>query len=358
MVADRPGLARPTLRQVAALSGVSLKTASRVLNGEPHVAAATADRVRVAAEQLGFRRNVIARDLRAGGGSSLVGLITGDLANPFYSRIARGAERRLRPEGLQLISASSNEDPELEQRLVTEMLERRVSAMLIVTITAEHDYLDAERRRGLPVVFLDRAPADIVADTIVIDNDGGVRQAVEHLVRRKHRRVGLVGDLGRLSTHRERVAAFGSAMAAAGVATWEQFVRSDTHDAEASERAVRELLALRPAPTALITTNNRITTGALRAMRDMEKPPALVGFDDFDLADVLGVTVIAHDPERMGALGADLIVSRLRGDGGPVRRMLLPTELIARGSGERGPDGLRPTSPANIRTTESRRGRP
>src|SRR5512138_1310286 len=104
---------RPTLRQVAALSGVSLKTASRVLNGEQYVAAATAAKVHAAAAQLGFRRNAIARELRAGARSTSVGLIIGDLANPFYSRIARGAERRLRAEGMQLITASSEEDSEL-----------------------------------------------------------------------------------------------------------------------------------------------------------------------------------------------------------------------------------------------------
>src|SRR5437762_14186323 len=114
MVAAHPVGNRPTLRQVAALSGVSLKTASRALNGEPYVSAETADKVRAAAAQLGFRRNTIARDLRAGARSSLVGLIISDLGNPFYSRVARGAERTLRGAGLQLISASSNEDPSLE----------------------------------------------------------------------------------------------------------------------------------------------------------------------------------------------------------------------------------------------------
>jgi LacI family transcriptional regulator len=328
----RPG--RPTLRQVAALSGVSLKTASRALNGEPYVSPATADKVRTAAEQLGFRRNAIARDLRAGARSSLVGLIIGDLANPFYSRVARGAERRLRAAGLQLISASSDEDPALEHTLVAEMLERRVSAMLIVTSATEHGYLEAERRLGLPVVFLDRPPVDIVADTIVLDNDGGVHRAVRHLLLRDHRRIGLVGDLVRLATYRERVAAFERAMTAAGIPDWQRYVRADCHDVAAAERAVRELLALDAPPTALLTTNNLITTGALRALRGVADPPALVGFDDFDLADVLGVTVIGHDPERMGELGAELIVIRLSGADGPARRVLLPTELIERGSGE------------------------
>jgi LacI family transcriptional regulator len=188
---------------------------------------------------------------------------------------------------------------------------------------------------GLPVVFLDRAPEDIVADTIVLDNVGGVQQAVGHLLDQKHRRIGLVGDLGRLSTHRERVSAFESAMTAAGITNWRRYVRSNCHDVEAAERAVRELLALKPAPTALFTTNNRITIGALRALRDLDDPPALVGFDDFDLADLLDVTVIAHDPERMGELGAELILSRLAGEPGKARQVLLPTELLTRGSGEK-----------------------
>jgi len=333
MVADRPVASRPTLRQVAALSGVSLKTASRALNGEPYVSAPTAQRVRAAAEQLGFRRNALARDLRAGARSPVVGLIISDLGNPFFSRVARGAERRLRAAGLQLVSASSEEDPELEQALIGEMLERRVSALLVVTSGDDHRFLDAERRHGLPVVFLDREPVDIVADCVVLDNRGGMRRAVEHLLERGHRRIALVGDLDRLATQRERAAAFEATMTAAGGDDWRRYVRADCHDAATAERAVNEVLAETPPPTALIASNNLITIGALRALRNRPTRPALVGFDDFDLADVVGVTVVAHDPERMGTVGVEQLLARLAGADGPSRRVLLPTELIDRGSG-------------------------
>ena len=334
MVAGRPSATRPTLRQVAALAGVSLKTASRVVNGEAYVAPRTAERVQAAAEQLGFRRNAIARDLRAGARSPLVGLIISDLANPFFSRVARGAERRLRRAGLQLISASSEEDPELEHVLVAEMLERRVSALLIVTSADDHRYLEPERRLGLPVVFLDREPADLVADAVVLDNGGGVHRAVQHLLDRGHRRIGLIGDLARLATQQQRVAAFAEAMTAAGVTDWPRYVRSDCHDAASAAGAVDELLVLDPPPTALITTNNLLTTGALRAIQHQSGRVALVGFDDFELADLLGVTVVAHEPERMGELGAEQILARLGGATGPPQRVLLPTELVERGSGE------------------------
>jgi LacI family transcriptional regulator len=327
--------ALPTLRQVAALSGVSLKTVSRVFNNEQHVAADTATRVRAAAAQLGFRPNAIARELRVGARSTLVGLIIGDLANPFYSLIARGAARRLRESGLQLVIASSEEDPELEHRLVSDMLERRLSAMMIVTSTSDHNYLGADHRLGLPVVFLDRPPEDVVADTVVLDNADGARQAARHLLRQRHRRIALVGDLSRLATHRERFAAFEKAMTGAGIGNWQQYVRADSHDSETAERAVRELLALTSPPTALFTTNNRITAGALRAVRDRPDPPALVGFDDFDLADLLDVSVVTHDPVRMGEAGAELVLARLDGEVGPAQTLVLPTTLVPRGSGER-----------------------
>jgi LacI family transcriptional regulator len=118
----------------------------------------------------------------------------------------------------------------------------------------------------------------------------------------------------------------------------DELLRLGTHDAGQAEAAVRELLALAPGhrPTAIFSGNNRHTVGALRALRGLEREIALVGFDDFELADLLAVptTVVRHDPERMGAEAAALVFGRLDGDGSPPRRVVVPTELVARGSGE------------------------
>ncbi len=331
------GASRPTLAHVAALSGVSLKTASRVLNGEPNVAEATARRVQQAADQLGFRLNGIARELRRGARSTLVGLITGDLANPFYSRLAGGIERELRAEGLQLVTASSDEDPELEVALVNALLERRVCALLVVSTAGDHGYLAAERRLGVPLVFLDRPPIGLLSDVIVLDNRGGARAATDHLLSVGHRRIGVVGDFSRLATLRDRVDGFRAAMERAGIDDWRAYVHEGAHDVHTAEEAVRELLARDRPPTALLTLNNRITTGALRVVHDLTDPPALVGFDDFDLGDVLGVTVVAHDVEEMGRQAARLALERLAGRTGPAQTIVLPTTLVPRGSGERPP---------------------
>jgi len=323
---------RPTLQAVAARSGVSMKTVSRVVNGERYVAADTAARVLAAAAELGFRPNALAREFRAGARSATVGLITGDVANPFYSRIARGAEHALRQPGYSLLSASNDEEPERERTLVTQLVDRRVSGLLVVSADDDHGPLEDERRRGTPVVFLDRAPTDVDADTVVLDNADGMRQAVHHLLERGHRRIGLVGDLSRLSTHRERIDGFSEVMRSAVGGDWERFVRSGSHDVRAAAEATASLLAEPEPPTAIVTTNNRITTGALGVLAGRTEAPALVGFDDFDLADVLGVTVVAHDPDEMGRVGAEELLARIAGDDAPARHHVLPVHLVVRRS--------------------------
>ncbi|NHC14993.1 LacI family DNA-binding transcriptional regulator [Motilibacter deserti] len=344
---------RPTLQEVADRAGVSLKTASRALNREPHVAEATGERVRRAADELGFRLNALARELRSGATSTTAGLVIGDVGNPYYSRIARGVEREMDARGLQLITSSTDDDPERERVAVAGLLERRVAALLVVPSSEDHRYLESERAHGLPVVFLDRPAGHIDADTFVLDDRAGARAAVEHLLKAGHERIGLVGDFSRLSTHRARVAGHADAMQAAGVQGWETYVRADCHDLDAAAQGARDLLALPEPPTALFTTNNRCTTGALRAVAGLPARPEIVGFDDFDLADVLGVTVVAHDPEEMGRLAARAALARLDGDDSPPRTVVLPTRLVVRTAPGTEPPPVR-DRPADLRSSGPR----
>ncbi|MEV4347898.1 LacI family DNA-binding transcriptional regulator [Actinoplanes sp. NPDC049596] len=337
MSADDASVRRPTLTQVAALAGVSLKTASRALNREPNVAPSTGRRVLDAADLLGYRLNGIARELRRGATSALVGLVSGDLTNPFYSAVASGIERELRQHGLLLITANNDEDAALERSLVDAFLERRVRALLVIPSGNDHEYLSIEGNRGVPFVFLDRPPDGLAADAVLIDNAGGARSAAEHLLAGGHRRIALVADLKRMAPQKGRIDGFVKAMTAAGNDEWEPYVRTDVHDVRHAEQAVRALLALDSPPTAIFTTNNRLTTGALRGLRDVVEKPALIGFDDFDLADVLGTTVVAHDMTALGREAARLAHERISGHTGPARTIVISTSIIARGSGERSP---------------------
>jgi LacI family transcriptional regulator len=159
---------------------------------------------------------------------------------------------------------------------------------------------------------------------------------VEHLLAHGHRRIAMIGDEPTIFTAVERLRGYREALAAAGVAGDEALVRLGVHDAAGAEQATRELLALADAPTAVFAGNNRITIGVLRVLGRNGRGLALVGFDDLELAEVLVVpaTVVAYDPAELGRRAAKLLVERLGGDDAPPRRIVLPTTLVARGSGE------------------------
>jgi LacI family transcriptional regulator, galactose operon repressor len=324
------------MRDVAHRAGVSLKTVSRVINAEPGVAPATAARVGEAIAALGFHRNDLARSLRHGLSSSTLGLVIEDVANPFYSTVAQAVEGVARERGFLLITASAREDPARERELVSALVGRRVDALLIVPAGGDQSYMEAIRGRT-KFVFIDRPPGEFDADSVLLDDAGGARAAVEHLLAQGHRRIACVTDPEDVYTARERLAGYRAALAAAGIAPDPALVRSDSRDAAHAEVVVSELLALprERRPTALFTANNRKTIGALHALAGRDDETALVGFDDFELADLLGITVVRAEPARLGARAAELAFARLDGDELPSQRATVATELVVRGSGER-----------------------
>jgi LacI family transcriptional regulator len=324
------------MSDVAAAAGVSLKTVSRVVNEEPGVRRETAEIVHRTIAQLGFRRNDLARALRHGRRSGLFGLVIEDLSNPFYSAIARGVEEITRRRGMLAIAGSSDEDGERERDLVRLFCERRVDGLLIVPAGDDHGYLLPELRSGTCVVFIDRPPGKIDADVVLLDNVGGARMAVEHLLAQGHRRIGFVGDASGIFTTAERLRGYRKTLARAGLPPDPSLIRLGAHDAAAAEGAVFELLSLPEPPTALFAGNNRITVGVLRVLGRSGFRLALVGFDDLELGEMLAVpvTVVAYDAAELGRRAAELLAQRLAGDDTPPQRIVLPTALIVRGSGE------------------------
>jgi LacI family transcriptional regulator len=325
---------RPTMVDVARAAGVSLKTVSRVINGEAGVRPQTEARVKVAVHELGYRANDIARNLRRGRPSTTLGLVIEDVRNPFYSGIARAVEEVALGHGYVVITANSDEDPASERTAVGTLLERRVGGLLIVPAGRDHAYLKDEVRLGTPVVFMDRPADSIEADQVLLDNVGGAALATEHLLAHGHRRIAVVGDVPSIFTIAERVAGYQDTLERAGIPLDESLIRVGAHDVGDSESAAKEVLALSDPPTAIFATNNRACIGALHALRASGASKALVGFDDFELADLLKVTVVRHDPHEMGRRAAQLLFARLAGDEGRPQRIILPTELVVRGSGE------------------------
>jgi LacI family transcriptional regulator len=324
---------RPTMVDVARHAGVSLKTVSRVVNGEPAVAQELIDRVMAAIAELGFRRNDIARNLRSGRVNATIGLLIEEIDNPFYAAITSAAAEIASAHDTLLMTASSEEDPERERQLLLDLCQRRVDGLLVVPAGTDHSFLRREVEMGMPVVFLDRPPGQLLADTVLLDNRGGARDGMRRLLAAGHRRVGVLLDSQAVYTMRERLGGVRDALDGAGVGVDEALVRDGVKTPEDAARAVGELLDLPDPPTAFFGTNNRITVGALQRLWQLGNDAALTGFDDFELSHLMPrpLTVIGYDPRELARAATRLLFRRIAGDTSWPTTMVLPTQLVARG---------------------------
>ncbi|MEU2073461.1 MULTISPECIES: LacI family DNA-binding transcriptional regulator [unclassified Streptomyces] len=330
---------RPTMKDVAARAGVGLKTVSRVVNGEPGVTPDTERRVQEAIEALGFRRNDSARVLRKGR-TATVGLVLEDLADPFYGPLSRAVEEVARAHGALLINGSSAEDPAREQELALALCARRVDGLIVIPAGDDHRYLEPEIRAGVATVFVDRPAGLIDADAVLSDSFGGARDGVAHLIAHGHRRIGFIGDRPGIHTASERLRGYRTAMEDAGLPVDDSWVSPGSTEPERVRKAVREMLDAPEPVTALFAGNNRVMVTVVRALAGHPRPVALVGFDDMELADLLGVTVIAQDAAALGRTAAERLFARLDGVDDAPERVVLGTTLLARGSGEIPPSAV------------------
>lgn len=343
IAAGAPGTrARATMRDVAALAGVSLKTVSRVINGESGVSATLIQKVETAASELDFRPNLGARSLRrADGKTATIGLIVQDLANPFSAALHRAVEDVAHLRGVAVLSGSIDETAQRERDLVAAFSSRRVDGLIVMPTGTDHSYLMLERRAGVALVFVDRPPRALEADAVLASHRQGARDGVRHLIAHGHREIAFLGDLSSLATEQDRHLGYLDAMEDAGLPVRPELVAPDLGTMDAAQAATNRLFALDRPPTAVFGAQNLVTIGALRALRDrrLQHTVALVGFDDFLLADLLDppVTVVAQNPQEIGRLAAEQLFARLDGDTSPFTTQVVPTQLVIRGSGEIAP---------------------
>jgi LacI family transcriptional regulator len=345
----KPEVPRPTMIDVARRAGVGLGTVSRVVNGGHGVRDETAQRVRAAIDELGFQRNEVARALRPGKKSTSLALVLGDLTNPFYATIAKASLEIAGQSGFAVVLGSVDEDPEGEKRAIQELVSRQVAGLMIVPDQGDHAFLEGA---GVPVVFVDRPATGIDADIVMVDNEGGGRLATEHLLAQGHERIAIILAPSYYTIGR-RLRGFRRAHRAAGIDVDESLViQLPEGNAEAAEKATHEVMLRPDPPTAIFASTNFLTEGVLRALgelgSELESEPAVVGFDDFRLADMLPtpVTVVASDIAELGRSAARLLLDRASGaDTRPPQRIVLPCGLIKRGSGERPPDSAAKRKP-------------
>jgi LacI family transcriptional regulator len=327
-----------TIRDVARLAGVSQATAARAMGGYGHVSASARRDTEAAANQLGYVPNSVARAL-ASGLTWAVGLVVGDIENPFFAAAARGMSDVLEERGHTMLLANSDEDLDRERTAIETLRARRVDGLVVVPSSGTPSpHLRAAAAGGTPLVLLDRHVRGLAVDTITVDNVTGARSAIEHLLSHGHQRIGLVSDEPEIPSSAERIGGYRKALSAAGIAVDERLISLGGPTRDDGYRAARRLLEAPERPTALFTANNFMTVGAMHALRDLDlripQDISLVGFDDMEWTTLVDppLTVVSQPATDLGQEAGRRVLARLdRADGRP-KRIKLHTRLIVRAS--------------------------
>jgi len=324
------------LRDVAGLAGVSIKTASRVLNEDARVAPLTRAKVLSAMSQLEYRPDPAARSLRAGRDRS-VGVVVDSIGDVFVASLVSSIETLLADAGYQVLIASSHRDVDRERAIVQDFHQRRCAGVIVMP--SSPDSLNDMRLGDLPVVFVDREGDRAGSQSVVVDDFELARLATQHLIDHGHQRIGILSDSRTVRTTDSRHLGYCRAMDDSGLAIDSALVRDDCPDERFVLGAVTELFALGSPPTALISTNTRLSLGVVPALHLVGRTHAgFVAFGDFPMAASLtpAVTVIDHSPRRIGGIAAHTLLKRINGEVTPVASepIVVSASLIPRGSGE------------------------
>ncbi|MFF7932449.1 substrate-binding domain-containing protein [Streptomyces sp. NPDC007940] len=332
----------PTMADVARSAGVSVATVSHVLNGTRPVLPHTRQAVLDAVDELGYTPNTLARSLVTSRTRS-IGLAVSAISNPYFTEILQGVEASALEHGYSLLIADPHDDPDHERKVVQLLHERRVDGMIVAPSADPRELVSYLGRHEVPTVFLDRVvavPEDGPQrfDQVCAENTGPTAGLVTHLAGLGHRRIGLVAGLPGLSTTAERISGYRQGLTAAGLPYDDHLVAHGDSESAGAERATAALLSLAAPPTALVTANNAMTIGTLRALRErgLSVPDdlALCCFDDFAWADLFSprLTAIAQPSKEIGARAVRVLLERLEAPDRPARTVRLDCAFVHRTS--------------------------
>lgn len=327
------------VRDVAALAKVSPATVSNALNHPAKVSPSTLARIQAAIDQLGYIRNDAARQLRAGTNRA-IGMIVLDIANPFFTDVARGVEDILLAEQRPLILGNSSQEPVRETNYLDLFEQQRMDGVLITPVGDVLDRLRRLRDRGTSVVVVDRRTRTTEFSSVAIDDKMGGRIATEHLLAAGRRKIAFIGGPGNLAQIKNRLAAARAAVKAHGDAEL-IFVETESMNAEAGRWGVERLLALPKDqhPDAVFAANDLVALGVLQALtlRGVSVPDdiAIIGYDDIDFAASAAIPLssVRQPAHEMGSTASTLLLGVIADpEGSKVQHITLKPELIVRRS--------------------------
>lgn len=320
------------IRDVAAKSGVSISTVSRVLSNGPHVSEAVRQRVMAVVDDLGYQPSRVARRMR-GRASQVLGLVIADVQNPFFTSLARAVEDVASQNGYAVFLCNSDEDVRKE-KMYTDLLVAEHVAGVVIAPTCETDMTCARLlESGIPLVTVDRRLLHVSAPRVLVNNEQAAYELTSHLIEDGHRRIGGLFGPMTMTTGRERYLGYARALEAHGLPVLPELVRSGPPHEEEGHTFARELMALPEPPTALLGGTNLLAMGALLALRELGlRIPEDVGIASFNLVPGMpllepSLTRMAMPTYEMGRIATELLLSLIGGEAAPSQDVILQAPL-------------------------------
>jgi LacI family transcriptional regulator len=304
-----------TLRDVANLAGVSTATVSAVINSSTYVSPKLTSKVKAAMMELNYTPNEVARSLKIKSTKTL-GLIIPHISH-FFTDLIKGVENTVNDEGYSLILCSNHGDILKEKETIKMLKAKRVDGLIMAAVGEGEEYLESCLGTGLPIVFVDRIPAPGQIDVVVCDNFQGAYDAVSHLIKLDHKRIGAILDRAGLYTSRERKAGFKQAFADRNLPVDPLLIREGNATVESAFEHGKKLIELENPPTAIFAVNNQSTIGLMKALSQKglacPRDVSVVGFDDVEWADFFSprLTTVALPSIEVGRRAAKLLIKRL-----------------------------------------------
>jgi DNA-binding LacI/PurR family transcriptional regulator len=330
---------RPTILDVASACGVSPATVSNVLAEKRHIAAATRALVLAKVEELGYVASTTARALRMSR-TWTVGMVVGDISNPFTPEVVRGAEDALWANRNNLILCNTGFQSDRKIAYFRSLIDKQVDGLILMTQSftkAEAAALDLGRLP--PLVTINRKSEAIESDHVAIDSARGVNELMQHLLSLGHRRIAFIKGLKSSTSAAARFRAYRTALKQAGVAADPELVVQGDYTMESGAQAARQLVALAAPPTAIVAANDLMAIGVLGVLREkgiaVPRDMSVAGFDDIDMSGhpLIDLTTVEQPKYDTGVRAATLLLERIEaGAQAPLRSVDIEPHLKIRGT--------------------------
>jgi len=329
---------KPTIEDVAKLANVSIATVSRVINRRGGVHSETEARIWAAIEELNYIPNALARSM-VKKTTNTIGIIIPDVKNPFFPEVVSGIEQKAREKGYFTILCNTNESAETERELLQIFLERSVDGLIITTADEDGDHLQMAIDAKIPVVAVDRRVKRFEMDTVLVGNVDGAYQATRHLILQGHRRIAIICGPQNTTPGYERFVGYNRALEEYGIPLRQEYILEGDFKEASGAELTRRLYQLPERPTAIFVSNNLMSMGCIRSLRELNwklgEEVSFIGFDDVEIATFVTpqLTVVSRPMRKLGEVAFDLLYERMTNQfNGPKRHCVLSPELNIRQS--------------------------